>query len=144
MFYFVILINWRNKFSNYSTFTLKIYWTFYSFYWTFYSFYWSFWSILLCKINHFTERTLLANLFLKYWSFYPKYLAYNIVSLFFIKIKKKKNLWNGLYCVKLQNPFYNTGPRRFKYIMYMFIIVILLERTQKSFVSKYFLLFTYK
>ena len=73
MFYFVILINWRNKFSNYSTFTLKIYWTFYSFYWPF-------WSILLCKINHFTEHTLLANLFLEYWSFYPKYLAFNIVS----------------------------------------------------------------
>jgi hypothetical protein len=73
MFYFVILINWRNKFSNYIIFTLKIYWTFYSFYW-------SFWSILLCKINHFTEHILLANLFLKYWAFYPKYLAFNIVS----------------------------------------------------------------
>ena len=41
-------------------------------------------------------------------------------------------------------PFYNTGPRRLKYMMYMFIIVILLERTQKSFVSKYYLLSTYK
>ncbi len=74
MFYLVALRNWKNKFSKYSTFTLKIYWTFYSFYW-------SFGSILLCKINHFTEHILLANLFLKYWSFYPKYLAFNIVSL---------------------------------------------------------------
>ncbi len=34
--------------------TLKIYWTFYPFYW-------SFWSILLCKINNFTEHILLEN-----------------------------------------------------------------------------------
>jgi hypothetical protein len=28
LFYFVVLIKWKIKFSNYSTFTLKIYWNF--------------------------------------------------------------------------------------------------------------------
>ena len=90
MFYFVVLINWKNKFSSYSIFTLQIYWTFYSFYW-------SFWSILLCKINHFTEHNLLANWFFKYWTFYPKYLALNIVSFFLLNLSIISQSWSRKY-----------------------------------------------
>ncbi len=119
MVYIVVLINWKNKLSNYSTLTLKNIWILYSFYW-------SFQSILLCKINNFTEYwdlkkaavrqrcliklrfwlavedsnwplltggrcsqvvvksglTVLANQFLKYWSFYLKNLPFNIVSIY--------------------------------------------------------------